>query len=147
LAFPSVYLTSPLLGDHKEVVVSDFLFRTALDQCKEEFRRAIDPAIPVDEQAVDEFAELFIADFSELLSGPRGESIWRRDGLRVRRLGHYLGTLAEFYAVSPGQVQPIGRQQLMKALKVIQPECKLRVWPEGAQRQDYCTRVHIVLED
>lgn len=127
--------------------MSDFLFRTALGQCKEEFRRAIDPAIPVDERAVDEFAELFVADFSQLLSSPRGEAIWRRDGLRVRRLGRYLGTLAEFYAVSSGEVQTVGRRQLMKALLVIQPECKLRVWPEGAERQDYCTRVPILLED
>ena len=121
--------------------MSEFLFRTALSQCKEEIRRAIRPEVPVDEKALDDFLELFVADFSELLSNPRGEAIWRRDGDRVRHLGRYIGTLAEFYAVAAGEVQTVARKQLMRALMVIQPECKLRAVPEGAERQDYCSHI------
>lgn len=121
--------------------MSEFLFRTALGECRDEIRRAISAEIPVDEQAIDEFIDHFTADFSELLSHERGEAIWRRDGGRVRRLGRYIGTLAEFYAVAHGEVQAVGRTHLMKALVVIQPECKLRVVKEGAERQDYCRHV------
>lgn len=122
--------------------MSEFLFRTAMEECKQELRKAIGE-IPIVEPDLDSFAQLFVADFSELLSNQRGEAIWRRDGARVRRLGRYLGTLAQFYAVASGEDQPVSRHHLMKALQVIQPDCKLRVVPEGAERQDYCRHVII----
>jgi hypothetical protein len=121
--------------------VSEFLFRSALTECRQAIRQAISPEIPVDEKALDEFLALFVADFSELLSHERGDAVWRRDGALVRRLGRYIGTLAEFYAVARGEKETVGRKQLLKALRVVQPECKLRAVPEGAVRQDYCRNV------
>jgi hypothetical protein len=126
--------------------VSESLFRTALSECKQAVRQAIAPEIPVDEQELDEFMGLFVPDFSELLSHPRGEAVWRRDGPLVVRLGRYIGTLAEFYAVAAGNKETVGRRHLMKALKVVQPECKLRAVPEGAVRQDYCAKVLVSLD-
>lgn len=121
--------------------MSEFLFRSALSECRQSIRQAISPEIPVDEKALDAFLELFVADFSELLSHDRGDAVWRRDGALVRRLGHYIGTLAEFYSVAHGEKETVGRKHFLKALRIVQPECKLRAVPEGAVRQDYCKNV------
>ena len=121
--------------------MSEFLFRNALSECRQAIRQAISPEISVDEEALDAFLALFVADFSQLLSHERGEAVWRRDGALVRRLGRYIGTLAEFYSVARGGNETVGRKHLLKALRVVQPECKLRAVPEGAVRQDYCQSV------
>lgn len=119
--------------------MSDHLFRKALAECRQEVRQAI-REIPVDETVLDAFAELFVADFSHILSHPRGAAIWRRDGYSVRRLGRYIGTIAEFYAVAAGH-GIVTRTHLTKALQVVRPECKLRALEEGGRRQEYCSRV------
>ena len=121
--------------------MAEFLFRTALAECRQEIRQAIDPQIPVDEGALDAFMELFVADFSGLMSNPRGEAVWRRDGRHVRRLGRYIGTIAEFYAVAGTDTETIGRKHLLKALRVVQPECKLRAAQDGSERQEYCSGI------
>ena len=123
----------------------DFSFRTAHTEFREEIRKAI-TAVDVNEQALHDFAELFVADFSGILDKPEGEAIWRRDGLRVRRLGRYLGTLAEFYAVARLLDERIEMSHLMRALRIIQPECKLRALPVTGERQDYCRGVKPVVE-
>jgi hypothetical protein len=119
----------------------EFLFRAALKECRDEIRRAIGSDVTVDERGLDEFLELFVADFSSLLSNPRGDAIWRRDGRHVRRLGRYIGTLAEFYAVAAGNGQTVDHRHFMKALRIVQPECKLRASGENTERQEYCKKV------
>jgi hypothetical protein len=120
-----------------------FTFRLALNQFGATIREAI-TEVDFEEQQLADFVELFASDFDEILSKERGEAIWRRDGKAVRRLGRYVGTLAEFFAVAPVEKTTVGTAQLMKAMTVIQPECKLRAANVGAdERQEYCRQVSI----
>jgi hypothetical protein len=123
--------------------MEQFTFRAALNQFGAAIREAI-TEVDVEEAELAEFVELFASDFDEILGGDRGEAIWRRDGKAVRRLGRYVGTLAEFFAVAPVEKTTVGTAQLMKAMAVIQPECKLRAAKVGAdERQEYCRQVTI----
>lgn len=118
------------------------LFREAMSQFKTEIRTAITD-VPVDQADLDDFIELFATDFAEILANDDGPAIWRRDGRRVRRLGRYLGTLAEFFAVARVLDETVTRKHLMRALRIMQPECKLRAKHPSGERKDFCQNVQI----
>lgn len=115
-----------------------FPFREALKIFRGEIRNGIKGE--VDEAELDAFVELFAADFDNLLSGEQGDAAWRKDGPRLRELGRYLGTFAEFFASSASPKRPVRTQDLKDALAVIKPKCTLPE-PEGQQRREYCRSV------
>jgi hypothetical protein len=125
--------------------MGNFTFRDALNQFGEEIRNAIRD-VPVNDAEFASFVELFAADFDELLSGDNGEAVWRRDRQRVRRLGRYLGTMAEFFAVAHLTDETVGTIHLMRALNVMRPECKLGLaLARRSEREGYCRHVQVVI--
>jgi len=114
------------------------LSELALDLCKEWIRAGV-TRVPLNEKDLDRFTAQFLPDFVKLLDGPRGAAVWRRDGQFVRQLGRYIGTIAEFYAVASGTLEPVRMEHLRRALAVIRPECQLPV--RGMLRGKYCLSV------
>ena len=117
-----------------------FPFREALKIFRGEISNGIKGG--VDEADLEAFVELFAADFDHMLSHEQGEARWRKDGPRVKELGRYLGTFADFFASSATPKRPVRTPDLKEALAIIKPRCTLPE-PEGQQRREYCKSVPI----
>ena len=118
-------------------------FREALEQ----FRTWIEDAaqVPINPDALEQFVELFAADFAISLSHPRGDAVWRRDRRRLRNLARYLATIAEMHATGGrGATAVIGEPELILAFTDVRPHCSVEETnPAEPTRGKYCSGVDV----